>query len=84
MACLMAGILGCGAGTTLEKHDGFIHGVEVTTATKNDASELEVILPDALGDLCGHGAYQGNRSERIRAPGSASCHKPASSRYPPP
>lgn len=44
---------------------GLIRGVEVTTANKHDASELEAILPDAPGDTYGDSAYQGDRPEGI-------------------
>ena len=44
---------------------GLIRGVEITTANKHDASELEAILPDAPGDTYGDSAYQGDRPEGI-------------------
>ena len=44
---------------------GLIGGVEITTANKHDASELEAILPDAPGDTDGDSAHQGNRPKGI-------------------
>ena len=44
---------------------GLIRGVEVTTANKHGASELEAILPDAPGDTYGDSADQGDRPEGI-------------------